>query len=62
MGEAAVAAGVAAAVGWRTEVDWVLDVRLVQHSVLDTARGRKEMFYLTTHSTHFIYGYMASDI
>ena len=21
---------------------------------------RKEMFYLTTHSTHFIYGYMAS--
>ena len=24
--------------------------------------GRKEMFYLTTHSAHFIYGYMASDI
>ena len=24
--------------------------------------GRKEMFYLTTHSTHFIYGYMASDM
>ena len=24
--------------------------------------GRREMFYLTTHSTHFIYGYMASDI
>ena len=24
--------------------------------------ARKEMFYLTTHSTHFIYGYMASDI
>ena len=24
--------------------------------------GRREgMFYLTTHSTHFIYGYMASD-
>ena len=22
--------------------------------------GRKEMFYLTTHSIHFIYGYMAS--
>ena len=21
----------------------------------------KEMFYLTTHSTHFIFGYMASD-
>ena len=24
--------------------------------------GRKEMFYLMTNSTHFIYGYMASDI
>ena len=24
--------------------------------------GRMEMFYLTTHSTHFIYGYMASYI
>ena len=24
--------------------------------------GRKEMFYLTTHSTQFIYGYMASHI
>ena len=24
--------------------------------------GRTEMFYLTTHSTHFIYSYMASDI
>ena len=23
---------------------------------------KREMFYLTTHSTHFIYGYMASDI
>ena len=24
--------------------------------------GRKEMFYLTTHWTHFIFGYMVSDI
>ena len=24
--------------------------------------GRKEMFYLMTHSTHFIYSYMVSDI
>ena len=23
--------------------------------------GRKEMFYLTTHSTHFIYSYMVKD-
>ena len=26
------------------------------------SEGRKEIFHLTTHSTHFIYGYMASDI
>ena len=25
-------------------------------------KRRKEIFYLTTHSIHFIYGYMASDI
>ena len=29
---------------------------------LNATQGRKEMCYLTTHSTHFIYGYMASDI
>ena len=28
----------------------------------DSERGRKEMFYLTMHSKHFIYGYMVSDI
>ena len=27
----------------------------------DRERGRKEMFYLTTHSTHFIYGDMVKD-
>ena len=27
-----------------------------------TKEAKKEMFYLTTHSTHFIYGYMTSDI
>ena len=31
------------------------------NSILFRERER-EMFYLTTHSTHFIYGYMASDI
>ena len=31
-------------------------------SILSWKEGRNEMFYLTTHSTHFIYGYMASDI
>ena len=25
-------------------------------------KREREMFYLTTHSTHFIYGYLASDI
>ena len=39
----------------------------VKHFDLDldngqVAEGRKEMFYLTTRSTHFIYGYMASHI
>ena len=29
---------------------------------LGPVTGRKEIFYLTMHSTHFIYGYMASDI
>ena len=35
------------------------------HTAINTGlqqEGRKEMFYLTMHSTHFIYGYMASDI
>ena len=30
--------------------------------VISALEGRKEMFYLTTHSTHLIYGYMESDI
>ena len=29
---------------------------------LQEREREREMFYLTTHSTHFIYGYMASDI
>ena len=28
-------------------------------SVTHVVEGRKEMFYLTSHKTHFIYGYMA---
>ena len=31
-------------------------------SELRCSEGRKEMFYLTTHSAHFIYGYMGSNI
>ena len=29
---------------------------------LNLGEREREIFYLTTHSTHFIYGYMASDI
>ena len=32
------------------------------HSQIPFNFKTKEMFYLTMHSTHFIYGYMASDI
>ena len=31
-------------------------------NISSVEREREKMFYLTTHSTHFIYGYMASDI
>ena len=31
-------------------------------STSSSSKREREMFYLTTHSTHFIYGYMASDI
>ena len=43
---------------------FVKNLKSVQHKmfVKINTLGRKEMFYLTTHSTHFIYGYMASDI
>ena len=34
---------------------------LPDSDIISNERER-EMFYLTTHSTHFIYGYMASDI
>ena len=33
----------------------------VQEKRLQGLQGRKEMFYLTTHSTHFIYGYMERE-
>ena len=36
-------------------------LNILTHRTEETERER-EMFYLTTHSTHFIYGYMASDI
>ena len=33
-----------------------------QSTLADESSGRKEIFHLTTHSTHFIYDYMASDL
>ena len=32
------------------------------HALTVVCKGRKEMFYLMTHSSRFIYGYMASDM
>ena len=36
--------------------------RLTARVLLYAPQREREMFYLTTHSTHFIYGHMASDI
>ena len=58
---------------WICLVDCYIDVecadRLAREpterkpSIREREREReREMFHLTTHSTHFIYGYMASDI
>ena len=41
---------------WLIHTSW----RKILHLCVSTVR--EGMFYLTTHSTHFIYGYMASDI
>ena len=43
------------------DTDRLVVVHDAQHCDWLIERER-EMFYLTTHSTHFIYGYMASDI
>ena len=37
-------------------------VQITLYFYKNKAKWRKEGFYLTTHSTHFIHGYMASDI
>ena len=53
----------------RTQLIYLRDSEIKPKCSLCSARGcqltverEREMFYLTTHSTHFIYGYMASDI
>ena len=40
----------------------VILITMMLVMIMMVVEGRKEMFYLTTHSTYFIYGYMASDI
>ena len=47
--------------GCRIDTSWSGPIGLFLVPASATERER-EMFYLTTHSTHFIYGYMASDI
>ena len=42
--------------------DQFLVVDPLSYSSSDTIQREREIFYLTTHSTHFIYGYMESDI
>ena len=42
--------------------DFVMVGVMVVGRLLYMWAGRKEMFYLTTHSTHFIYSYMSSDV
>ena len=51
-------------VQFNTQPPWEIIQRVRTIILNENAKqeGRKEMFYLTTHSTHFIYGYMASDI
>ena len=41
---------------------WRIVVRPRKNNLYAEHEREREMFYLTTHSTHFIYGYMASDI
>ena len=36
--------------------------KIIMRIVFSSFRRKEEMFYLMTHSTHFMYGYMASVI
>ena len=39
-------------------IETLREIYILRETDRDTERNRKEMFYLTTHSTHFIYGYI----
>ena len=43
-------------------MSWSLSTFFIWDLYLFMKEREREIFYLTTHSTHFIYGYMASDI
>ena len=40
----------------------IRSLAIIKNRLTTPQHEEREMFYLTTHSTHFIYGYMASDI
>ena len=49
----------------RTVHTTAFDKPVVEHWLerkIKNKEGKQEMFYIMTHSTHFIYGYMSSDI
>ena len=54
----------AAEISYNTSLDFAgMTAFLLSTSLGEREREReREMFYLTMHSTHFIYGYMSSDI
>ena len=41
---------------------WAICASAIAANFTAVTEREREMFYLTTHSRHFIYGYMASDI
>ena len=48
---------------WEDISSWELSPQVLVNGNISSAKKKKEeMFYLTTHSTHFIYSYLASDI
>ena len=47
---------------WTPHTDWRTIPAMDEHSISHTQEARKEMFYLTTHSTHIIYGHMVISV
>ena len=51
-----------AIINFNERISAVYTYRSVLANRIIESNGRKEMFYLTTHSTHFVHGYMGLDI